>query len=427
MAIKIRKTMVIKTLVNICSFIVAAIFIFSGFTKAVDPTGGGIKIGEYLNAFGLDVMQDDGMLAFLSILQSTVEFMIGVYLLLGIRRKLTSVLLLVIMLFMTLLTLYTAVTGAVSTCGCFGDAVSLDNWTTFYKNVVLLAMSLVVAFYPDKIIKAFRQRHEWMAKLYSLTVILAVSLYSYHYLPIIDFRPYYIGQNIIKGMDIPADAKPPVYETVFLLEKNGVKKRFTLENYPDSTWHFVNSETIIIEPGFVPEITDFALYDCNTDDDVTDSVLRNPNYAFWLIMPYIEKADNGVIDAIEDIYDYCRRNRYELFGVTSSATEQIQEWKHRAGIDFPFFLADDITLKTIIRSNPGLLLLRNGKILNKWSKNNLPDDELLTARLEKLTTIYGASEKGLKGAFKYLTYFIIPLLFLIFADKYRAWRKQRKS
>lgn len=427
MTIKKYKAHVLTAFVNICSFLVAAIFIFSGFTKAVDPVGGGIKIGEYLYAFGLNVMNNDGLLGSISILQSTIEFMVGIYLLLGMRRKLTSLLLLVIMMFMTLLTFYIAKTNAVSNCGCFGDAVSLNNWDTFYKNVVILAMSLVIAFNPMKIRKALRMKSEWMAKVYSFSVIIVVSLYSYHYLPIIDFRPFYIGQNIIKGMEIPEDAKPPVYETVFTLRKGNEVKKFTLENYPDSTWQFVDSDTKLIEKGYEPEINNFALFDSETEEEVTTTVLNDKNFSFWLVMPYIEKADNGVIDAVEDIYDYCKLYGYNIYGMTSSGREQIQEWKHNAGIDFPFCQADDITLKTIIRSNPGLLLLHGGNIINKWSKNNLPDDEILTARIEKLTSIYGTKENGIKGAFKYLCYFLIPLIFLIFADKYRAGRKSLKK
>ena len=258
---------------------VAAIFIFSGFTKAVDPVGGGIKIGEYLYAFGLNVMNNDGLLGGISILQSTIEFMVGIYLLLGMRRKLTSLLLLVIMMFMTLLTFYIAKTNAVSNCGCFGDAVSLNNWDTFYKNVVILAMSLVIAFNPMKIRKALRLKSEWITKVYSFSVIIVVSLYSYHYLPIIDFRPFYIGQNIIKGMEIPEDAKPPVYETVFTLRKGNEVKKFTLENYPDSTWQFVDSDTKLIEKGYEPEINNFALFDSETEEEVTTTVLKDKNFS----------------------------------------------------------------------------------------------------------------------------------------------------
>lgn len=421
-----RKRIIIKIAVNVCSFFVAAIFIFSSFTKAVDPVGGGIKIGEYLNAFGFDLLAEENLLELLAFIQSVLEFMAGIYLLLGMRRKFVSKLLLVVMVFMTAFTFYLATTDIVTNCGCFGDAVNLSNWNTFYKNVIILGATIVVAFYPTEIYKTLRLKNEWLAKVYSFAFVCGLNLYSLYYLPLIDFRPYYIGQNIIKGMDIPADAEPPVYETVFTLRKNGTEKQFALEDYPDSTWEFVDSKTKLIKKGYEPVIANFSLYEFTTGKDVTDNVLRCNDYSFWLIIPYMEKTDNGVMDAIEDIYDYCQLYGYKLYGFTSSGEEAVREWKHSAGIDFPFYQADDILLKTMIRSNPGLMLVHKGSIINKWSKNNIPDDEVLTAPLEKLTSIYGTAEKGLKGFFKYLGFFIIPLLFLIFADKYRQSRKRHK-
>ena len=421
-----RKRIIIKIAVNICSFFVAATFIFSGFTKAVDPVGGGIKIGEYLNAFGFDLLAEENLLELFAFIQSVLEFMIGLYLLLGMRRKLASKVLLVVMIFMTTFTLYLAKTDIVTNCGCFGDAVNLSNWNTFYKNVVILGAAIVIALYPTEIYKTLRLKNEWFAKVYSFAFVCGLNLYSLYYLPLIDFRPYYIGQNIIEGMDIPADAEPPIYETVFTLRKNGIEKQFTLEDYPDSTWEFVDSKTKLVKKGYEPVIANFTLYEFTTGNEVTDNVLRGNGCSFWLIIPYIEKTDNGVIDAIEDIYDYCQLYGYKLYGFTSSGEEAVQEWKHSAGIDFPFYQADDILLKTMIRSNPGLMLVHKGSIINKWSKNNMPDDEVLTAPLEKLTSIYGTAEKGLKGVFKYLGFFVIPLLFLIFADKYRQSRKRHK-
>lgn len=417
----LQKRKYLNVIVNFCSLLLAAIFIFSGFTKAVDPIGGAIKIGDYLTAFGLNTIGHETSLAVLSVIESTFEFLLGVHLLLGIRRKITSISTFVLMIFMTLLTLYIAVTDIVRDCGCFGDAIHLSNTATFLKNLVLLLAAICVMIFPQKIHPLISYKHQWIAQVYSLMFVLLVSLYSYHYLPIVDYRPYHVGQDISKAMTIPSDAKAPVFETTFTLEKNGVKKQFTLENYPDSTWTFVDSKTTMIEAGFQPEIKDFALYTFS-GDEMTNSILNEKNYAFWLVLPRIENTDTGVIDAIEDIYDYCLRYGYKLYGFTASDSAKISDWLHATGISFPFYNADDIVLKTMVRSNPGLLLVKKGIILNKWSKNNLPDESKLTAALQKLSLTYGKGSYGLKHTLKYIIVFLIPLIIIIFASKTRNRR-----
>ncbi len=422
----IRRHNVIDIITNICSLLLAAIFVFSGFAKAVDPVGGGIKIGEYLAVIGINALGYESVLMALSVAESTFEFLLGVHLLLGVRRKITSVATLMLMLFMTAITAYMAMTNAVSDCGCFGEAVHLSNSATLIKNVILLTASVVVFVFSARIKSLMRKEIQWLAQLYSLLFILFVSLYSSHYLPIVDYRPYRVGQNIPEAMTIPNDAPAPVFETTYTLEKNGERKTFKLDNYPDSTWKFVDSQTKLVKAGFSPEITDFALYAMN-GEDVTDNVIRENNYAFWLVFPRIENTDNGVIDAIADLYDYCHKYGYKLYGFTASDSLGVSNWLHMAGVSFPFYNADDIVLKTMVRSNPGLLLVKSGVILNKWSKNNLPDEEQLTSSLEKLSLTYGKRSYGVKHTLKYLAVFFIPLIILTFADIMRTKRKERKE
>ncbi len=402
----LQKRNYLNIIVNICSLLLAAIFIFSGFTKAVDPVGGAIKIGDYLMAFGLNPIGHETSLAVLSVVESTLEFLLGVHLLLGIRRKITTISTLVLMIFMTGLTLYIAVTNIVSDCGCFGEAIHLSNTETFLKNLVLLLEAICITVFPQKINTLISYKHQWIAQAYSLTFVLLVSLYSYHYLPIVDYRPYHVGQNIPQAMSIPSDAKAPVFETIFTLEKNGVKKQFTLENYPDSTWTFVDSKTTMIEAGFQPEVKDFALYSFS-GDEVTNTILNEKNFAFWLVLPRIENS---------------LRYGYRLYGFTASDSVKISDWLHAAGISFPFYNADDVVLKTMVRSNPGLLLVKKGIIVNKWSKNDLPDESKLTAALQKLSLTYGKGSYGLKHTLKYIILFLIPLIIIIFASKTRNRR-----
>lgn len=421
-----RRLDALCVLVNICSLLLAAIFIFSGFTKAVDPVGGAVKLQEYLAAFGINAIGFETVLAVCSILESSVEFMLGVNLLLGTNRKISAWGSLVIMLFMTALTLYIALTDAVTECGCFGDAVHLSNWQTFAKNVILLAASVVVAVFPGKICKLYVGKNGWLVQAYSFVFIVIVSLYSYYYLPLIDYRPYRIGQDIKKAMEIPHDAEAPVFETTFILEKNGERKEFSLDNYPDSTWKFVDSKTVVKKHGFRPEISDFALFS-SEGEDVTREVLNDKRFSFWIVMPRIENADNGVIDAIEDIYDYCRQYGYTIYGITASDSEKAMNWCRTAGMRIKFLNADETVLKTMIRSNPGVVLVKNGIILNKWGKNELPDEEKLVAKLEKLPLAYGKSRFGLKQTLNYLMLFFVPLIILIFAGKIRAKRIRKTT
>ena len=412
--------------VEACCLLTAFVFIFSGFTKAVDPQGGAIKIGEYLNTFGLSISDDGVLLPLLSVLESTFEFVLGVHLLLGLRRKIASVLSFVMMLFMTVLTLYIYVTGKISDCGCFGEALHLSNRDTFLKNIFLLAFTTVTLFFPDRIVRVLNKGPHRGVQLYSLLFVLLVSLWSYHYLPLVDYRPYYIGQDIPGAMSIPAGAQAPQYKTTFILEKNGERKEFTLDNYPDSTWKFIDSRTEEVSPGYKPEIYDFAVFS-DKDEEVTHDILHQKNYFFWLIFPRVETTDNGVIDAIGDIYDYCRRYNYGICGLTSSSHQAAEAWEHSAGIRFPFYYADETMLKTMIRSNPGVMLVKNGKILNKWGKNALPDEDSLTSALGKLSLTYGNVSHGMTSTIKWLLLFFIPLIFRIFAGRISVSLRNRRK
>lgn len=408
---------------EISCLILSLVLIFSGFTKAVDPYGGALKITEYFLSFGFKVSHNSFVfILFLSVFESTFEFVLGVHLILGIRKKLVSLLTLFLIAAMTLLTLYIFISGKVSDCGCFGDAIHLSNKETFLKNLVLLFLAVIVFTKSGKIITLLSHNIQWIAQLYSLFFILAICIWSYLFLPIIDFRPYYIGQNISVAVSLPPGAKAPQYKTTFILEKNGIKKEFSLDNYPDSSWRFVNSRTEEISKGDLPEISDFAVFSAN-DEEVSYSLINNKKYAFWLIIPKTETMDHGVVDVIEDLYEYCRKEGYDFLGITSSSKDSSEDLLRSMGIKFPFFFADEVMLKTMIRSNPGLMLVKDGKILNKWSKYSMPEAKDLNSDLRKLPLSYGNKSHGLVPVIKWLISFFIPLIILIFADRIYRMRK----
>ena len=298
---------------NFCRFALGVVFIFSGFVKADDPYGMVYKIEDYFRAFGWDSFLPSFLPLFLSCLLAIFEFTLGVYLFFGIRKRLTSIAITLVMVLMTPFTLYLALANLVSDCGCFGDAVVLTNWETFWKNVVLLFFALWLFRNYRLVVKFISKKNQWIISMYGIFYSLAIVYYCISYLPIFDFRPYYIGANIKEQMSIPEGEQPPVYDTTFIMEKDGVRKEFTLDEYPDSTWTFVDTKLYVKEEGYEPPIKDFALMTKDTGDDVTEQILSDTTYTFLLISPYLALADDGSIDLINELYDYSVENNYHFY------------------------------------------------------------------------------------------------------------------
>jgi len=415
----------IKIWTTACRFLLAGVFIFSGFVKAIDPLGTLYKIQDYLLAFGFPDVFPESFLYLLSVLLACVEFCLGTYLFFGIRRRITPRLILLMMSVMTPLTLWLAVDDPISDCGCFGDAVVLSNWETFWKNVVLLVASVSIFKWRRCIFPLITVRFDWLIALYSWVYIIVMAIYCSWYLPVFDFRPYHIGADIRKGMEIPEGARPTVFETRFVLSKDGEEREFTLDNYPDSTWTFVDSRTIVKEKGYEPPIHDFSIIRHDDGEDITDAVLADENYTFFLVAHQLAQADDSSIDLINELYDYSLANGYGFYCLTSSSDIDIMKWQDRTGAEYPFAFMDNITLKTMIRSNPGLMLLKEGTVINKWSQNDLPDEYQLTDRLENLPLgqLNPRSFMNLVGWV--LAWFIFPLLFVSMIDL--LWEKRCRN
>ena len=407
--------------VNVCRMAVALTFILSGYVKAVDPLGTQYKIHDYLVAAGMSDIVPDAVTLGASVLLAAAEFCAGVLLLFAIHRRTVSRLVLVFMAVMTPLTLWLAVADPVEDCGCFGDAVVLTNWETFAKNVVLLACTLVVFRRPMMMVRFISKTNQWIILNYTVLFILVSSVYCLYYLPILDFRPYHVGADIRKGMEFPEGAEQPQFETTFVLEKNGTRKEFTVDDYPDSTWTFVDSRTVQTAAGYVPEIHDFYMQTLDGEEDVTDKILDEEGYAFLLISPHIEQADDLNFGDIDMIYEYCMDHGYSFRCLTASSGDAIQRWRDITGAEYEFLHADETTLKTVIRSNPGLVLLKHGVVLWKWSHNDLPELNENSPRLED--TVYGTvKQESLTGTLtEIVLWFVLPLLLLTFADRMWAW------
>ena len=404
-----------KIAVNICRALMALTFVFSGFVKAVDPIGTQYKIHDYLSAWGLDAWNADWLTLTASIALSTAEFFIGMMLLFAIQRRVVSRLALMLMTAMTILTLWIYISDPVSDCGCFGDAITLTNGQTLAKNIVLTAAAIIMAIWPLEMARLIRKNTQWIVINYTVVFILAVSGYSLYYLPQVDFRPYHVGADIKKGMEIPEGAEQPEFVTTFILEKDGQRKEFSLEEYPDSTWTFIDSRTVQTKKGYVPPIHDFSITTVDEGEDITEEIVADKGYSLLLVSPHLEQADDIHFDEINRLYDYTKQHGYRFLCLTASTEEAIGRWKDRTGAEYQFANTDETTLKTIIRSNPGLVLLHNGSIKGKWSHNALPDVSPQTPKIEQ-GGLRGNDRSDTSMAVVMILWFIVPLTLLTIAD-----------
>ena len=413
----------LKMIVNLCRIIVAVTFIFSGFVKAIDPIGTQYKLQDYLGAIGMAGILPNWTLLAVAVFLAAIEFCIGIFLLFAIQRRLISKLTVAFMAFMTMVTVWIVVADPVKDCGCFGDALHLTNTETLIKNIVLLVCSLAIMYRPLAMFRFVSKSNQWIVTNYTIVFILVSSGLSLYYLPIFDFRPYHIGVNIPRGMEIPKGAKLPQFKTTFIMEKNGQRKEFTLDNYPDASWKFIDSKTVQTSEGYIPPIHDFSITDNKTGLDLTNSVLSHKGYTFLLIAPHLETADDSNFGDIDRLYEYAQSYGIPFYCLTASTTKAIKRWIDLTGAEYPFCITDEAVLKTIIRSNPGLLLLKDGTIINKWSHNNLPNEAKLSRPISQSSLGKMPKDSVPAKILEIVLWFILPLTLLTLADRLWAWSK----
>ena len=413
----------LKMIVNLCRIIVAVTFIFSGFVKAIDPIGTQYKLQDYLGAIGMAGILPNWTLLAVAVFLAAIEFCIGIFLLFAIQRRLISKLTVAFMAFMTMVTVWIVVADPVKDCGCFGDALHLTNTETLIKNIVLLVCSLAIMYRPLAMFRFVSKSNQWIVTNYTIVFILVSSGLSLYFLPIFDFRPYHIGVNIPRGMEIPKGAKLPQFKTTFIMEKNGQRKEFTLDNYPDASWKFIDSKTVQTSEGYIPPIHDFSITDNKTGLDLTNSVLSHKGYTFLLIAPHLETADDSNFGDIDRLYEYAQSYDIPFYCLTASTTKAIKRWIDLTGAEYPFCITDEAVLKTIIRSNPGLLLLKDGTIINKWSHNNLPNEAKLSRPISQSSLGKMPKDSVPGKILEIILWFILPLTLLTLADRLWAWSK----
>lgn len=385
---------------SIARTLLALTFLFSGFVKAVDPVGTVYKIQDYLTAFGGVFTLLLPLATVAAVLLILTEWTLGVMMLCNIRTQWTAWLSLAFYLVMTPLTLYIALTNPISDCGCFGDALVISNWQTFWKNIVLTALVVVLLLTKKHIPQTF----VWWAELGLVLIAIALAgglmLYTHYHLPLIDFRPYKIGNNIPELMEIPEGAPHDEYAVTLIYEKDGVEQEFTLQDYPkgDSTWRFVDQRSKLVSKGYEPPIHDFELVDYEGEDLTYD--ILDMDKVVLTVMYDLDKADLRQIGKVVDLCQACEEQAVPFFILTSATDEQIYEFiadhiepilDNTRGLTevsqdaeamaelhdellnhwrMLFLNADGIMLKTIVRANPGVLVVEKGIITDKYNIRN---------------------------------------------------------
>lgn len=359
-----------KILVNFCRVLLGLTFMFSGVVKAIDPVGTQIKLSDYLYAFGMGGYLLDSTLIILACLLAGWEILVGAYLLVGAFPKGTSLVVLVMMVLLTPFTLYIALNNPVDECGCFGDALVLTNWETFYKNIFLLLLALLVFIKRKAIVPFVEGRRHWVITLIVTLIAVRFMTANINSLPVLDFRAYKVGTDL---------------RTEVLENRN-------------------------------PAMADFSVMDADMND-LTADLLSDSSYTFLLVSAHLENASESNLDLIDDVFDYCGHYGYKIIGLTSSSEDVIKQWTENAGAEIPFLFCDEIPLQTMVRSNPGLILLRNGVIVNKWSDVRIPSDEELSGPLDVIKVGQLPDPDPLRTPWAVCILFLLPLFMVVLIDR----------
>ena len=339
----------------------------------IDPHGTEYKIKDYALAFGVDGMADSYLPFLFSVALALAEFCLGINMLFGSNRRWTSRTVLAFFLVFTPFTLYLAIENPVHDCGCFGDALVLTNWQTFGKNVVLLTCAILVCRYYKMQARLISEHNQWLVSMYTWMFSLVLTTYCAYTLPVIDFRPYHIGADLHKQMQ----------------------------------WDDTDR---------TPPITDLVITDPQTGADMTDSIISGRGWKFLIVTPRLETADDGVMDNLTELTEYCTEYGYTLVALTSSSDNRIEYWRDITGAEYPFLIADEIPLKTMIRSNPGLILLNGSVVANKWAATEIPGADELVAPLEELEWAQKEQTTYAQRLFFLLSWYVIPLVLLTLMD-----------
>ena len=365
---------------HISRLLLGALFVFSGFVKSVDPLGTTYKLFDYFKAGGAVIPENIALI--LAITLCAAELFIGLALLFNIRVRQISWLSLLFMVGFTLLTLVLALTNKVSDCGCFGDAYKLTNWQTFYKNLIILPFAILVFWQRKSYKDGMGGLVSGCVLFFLLSTSVWFNLYNLRHLPLINYRPYKIGQNIWMGMQTPPNAPADIYDIKLIYEKDGVKKEFSETNFPwqDTTWVFVEQKVTLVKKGYQTPIHDFSILS-PADGDITEKVLKHKGTQFLFISKNLANADIENAKKANAIFAECQKQNIPFMCLTASSGADVEKYRSQTGALYPIYATDETTLKTVMRSNPGLLMLYDGTILGMWSGYDMPGPDFFKGNI----------------------------------------------
>jgi uncharacterized membrane protein YphA (DoxX/SURF4 family)/peroxiredoxin len=351
---------------------VGILFIISGLIKLNDPIGFSYKLAEY---FGEPVFNLPFLIPFalgLALFLVIIEVVLGVMLLIGYKSKFTIGSLLLMIVFFTFLTFYSAYFDVVKDCGCFGDALKLKPWESFTKDVVLVFF-IFILFQNQKLVKPiFANSIQNIIAYASIILCMFMGVWVLNHLPLIDFRPFKVGANIEKGMEIPEGAQRSVVEMSFIYNVDGVDTEFSTDeliNLPEGAT-FVDRKDKVITEGYVPPIHDFTMM--KNGSDHKDELLATPKVLLF-VMYDLTIADEAGMEKLEKLGQQALSKGYKVIGMTNSAIEKIQKATEKYGLTFDFYTCDAIALKTIGRANPSIVILKKGTVTQKVHYNDSQD------------------------------------------------------
>ncbi|MEP7108812.1 MAG: BT_3928 family protein [Ferruginibacter sp.] len=363
-----------KIAVQISRILVGSLFIFSGLVKAIDPLGLGYKMQEFFEVWASDgylpglMNYLHGQSLWFSIMMIVLEIVLGVALLIGWKKNMVLILLLLLTLFFTFLTSFVLFTGKIRACGCFGDCIPLTPVQTFVKDIILSLLIIFLLIYKRHIQPLFKGVFGGIIVFISIAGSTFLQFYVLKHLPLKDCLPYKKGNNILELRKMPADAVPDKYEYSFVYEKNGEKKEFATNNLPDSTWKFAERKQTLVTEGInnIAAINDFSLVD-SAGIDVTEDILGQPGGYYLFFLQNLNEGISRWSPAFSDLSQKARQENHPIFIITSDREKVNAFFNIRNNYHLPVLTSDATAIKTAARANPTLFKMKGSVVQEKYS------------------------------------------------------------
>ena len=414
MAHALRNRRWYRYLSHFCRVVFALTFLVSGFYKAIDPWGTILAMRNYLVAY--DITAPDWLVTTLSIWLSCAELMMGCMLLFKVRIRMASVFAMLSMIFFTVLTFLSATVIPVEDCGCFGELVKLTPWQSFAKNAVLLVFAIFAFIGRSSFIVNMSHRMRWALVIFSWAYILTMQATALRFLPLADWGNYVVGNNIRSMVEYV----PGEYRYMSVYEKDGGEAVLPVDSVPGDGWTLVRTYQELVSAGSEPEIGNFSIVDWENDIEMADELLADTGYVCIVSIEDVQTASVTHVDRINDLYDYCCANGVRFCSVSSSDEDEVLLWTKRTGAEYPMCWADKALLRSMIHSNPGLLLLKDGVVVGKWAIPDIPDVEELEKSPTLMPEVFSGPYDRIKSWLFWAVLFYVMLLLISLTDAFLA-------